>query len=179
MARLRPRLLPLLSLAGVAFAGWYVFSAPKVEPSPPAVQPPRAPYPTTLAASGILEPAAAKPTSLGTPFASLVTEVYVEVGDHVQRGARLFRLDDRLLLARGKVLEAQVEVARAQATAARSQIDAAQAKVKTASAGQGVVEARLARLQAQPRPEELPPLEAKVAEARALLEDRRDRKSVV
>jgi multidrug resistance efflux pump len=74
-------------------------------------------------------------------LAGVVVEVRARVGGLVQRGDLLFRLDDRDLRAQLAVKEAQVAVAQAQ----------------------------LARIQQLPRPEELPPSAAKVAEAEARL----------
>jgi multidrug resistance efflux pump len=73
----------------------------------------------------------------------LVTKVYVKVGDRVRSGEPLFALDDRELVA-------DLGVRRASLAA---------------------YQARLVKLQQAPRPEEVPPAEAKVAEAKAQLAD--------
>jgi len=73
----------------------------------------------------------------------MVTELYVKAGDHVHQGQKLFALDDR-------DLQADLAVKRTDLNNARAQ---------------------LAKLIAEPRPEELPPLEAKVTEAQALVAD--------
>jgi multidrug resistance efflux pump len=80
--------------------------------------------------------------ALGAALSGLVLEVYVpsdRVGTHVKAGQPLFRVDDRHLKAQLKVAEAQRVSA----------------------------EARLAKLERQPRPEELPPSLAKVKAAAA------------
>lgn len=167
----RLRVLPLLSAAGLLFAGWYVFTRPKVEPAPPAVAPPRAPYESTLAGSGVLEPAAARTTAVGAPFAGLVLEVFPEVGDRVEKGAPLFRLDDRLLTARAPELEAKAGTARAQVRAAEARLESSRAQVSTSEAARDAAKARLDRLLGMPRPESLPPLTAKLTAAQAAHRD--------
>jgi len=163
--------LPLVALAGLSFAAYAVFSVKPVVPAPPAVPPPRAPFDTTVSGTGILEPAAAKITAIGAPFAALVTEVFVEVGAVVKTGEPLFRLDDRTLAAQKATLEAQVAVADAEVRAQETEVSARAAQVEVARAGRATSEAKLARLRALPRAEELPPLEARAAEARATVED--------
>jgi HlyD family secretion protein len=73
----------------------------------------------------------------------LVKSVYVRAGDRVKKGQRLFDLDDRDLRAELALRESNLELA----------------------------QARLGRLEASPRPEEIPPAEARVKEAEALLSD--------
>jgi multidrug resistance efflux pump len=72
-----------------------------------------------------------------------VTNVYVHAGDDVKKGHPLFSLDDRDLRAELALRKANLDLARS----------------------------RLAKLEVSPRPEEIPPAEARVAEASALLED--------
>jgi multidrug resistance efflux pump len=73
----------------------------------------------------------------------MVTGLYVKAGDRVSKGQRLFSLDDRELTADLGVKKAAVAGA----------------------------EARLKKLEEEPRPEEIPTAEAKVTEATALLAD--------
>jgi multidrug resistance efflux pump len=81
--------------------------------------------------------------AISTPVPGLVVAVLVQAGDRVTAGQPLFTLDDRDLQAEIGVRRAALEVARQ----------------------------RLARLLAQPRAEEIPPLEAKRQEAEAALGD--------
>src|SRR5262245_13059983 len=131
LAMPKVRLMPVLSLLGVAFAVWFVLSRPTVVPPPPANPPPRAPYPSTLAGSGVLEPANARTTAIGVPFAGLVLEVFHDVGDKVAKGEPLFRLDDRVPRIQRKGLEARVSIAAAEVEAAKAAASAASAKIKT------------------------------------------------
>lgn len=145
MARAPRIFIPLLALTGVTFAAWTAFSAPKPEPVPPPVEPPRAPYPSTVGGAAILEPAAERTTALGAPFAGLVLEVFHGPGETVAAGEKLFRLDDRPLLAQRVVLEANVAAAKA----------------------------RLDRLLALPRAEDIPPVEARVEASRTAIGERK------
>lgn len=171
MARLPKGVLPALALAGLGFAVWSALSVAKALPPAPAVAPPRAPYPNTLAGSGILEPAAARTTAIGAPYAGLIVEVAVEAGAEVAAGEPLFRMDDRSLAAAAVPLEAAVVVAEAGVRVAAAQATAKDAAVTVAGAARDAAQARLDRLRSLPRPEDLPPLEARVDEARALVAD--------
>ena len=82
--------------------------------------------------------------AVGTHASGVVKAVHVRVNDRVAAGAPLFELDDRHLAAELTVREATRDGAAAQ----------------------------LARLEALPRKEEVPPLEARVAEAKANLDEK-------
>src|SRR5207302_5499350 len=101
------------------------------------------------AAAGVVE-AETENIAIGVALPGLVLEVYVpssRVGQHVTAGTPLFRIDDRHLKAQLGVADAQLASAKA----------------------------ALAKLQQQPRPEDLPPSLAKVraatAKANRLLDD--------
>jgi multidrug efflux pump subunit AcrA (membrane-fusion protein) len=108
---------------------------------PPAA-PPETVASGAVAAVGLVE-APTEDIQLSCAVSGMVTALYVKAGDRVQAGQKLFSLDDRDLGADLAVKRAMLDNARAQ----------------------------LAKLEAQPRPEELPPLEAQVTEAKALLAD--------
>ena len=75
-----------LAVAGAMLAAWVVLTAGKNPPMPtPIVEPPRSPYETTVAATGIIE-AANENVRIGPPMAGLVTNVFVAVGDRVREG---------------------------------------------------------------------------------------------
>lgn len=138
---IRKYLLPALALLGVGFAVYTVVQGNKETPAaPPVMQPASAPYATYVAGAGLVE-AATENIALGTPVAGVVDEVTVKVGDLVEKGAPLFRLDDRDLRAELLVRKAALE-------AAQRQLD---------------------KLQNSPRPEEIPVAEARVKEAEARL----------
>jgi multidrug resistance efflux pump len=130
--------LPLLSLGLLGFAAWFVWSTRPVTRNPaPPIAPAQNPYADALAASGIVE-AQTENISVGSDTPGVVVEVLVTVGDEVQAGKPLFRLDDRDL--RGEL--------------AVRQASAAQAK------------SELVRLEAEPRQEKIPVLAAAVTDAR-------------
>lgn len=131
--------LPLVAVALAAFAGWFVWSTRRVEHSPaPPAMPPRSPFAATLACSGIVE-AQSENIAVGSATPGVVVEVLVKVGDRIEGGTPLFRLDDR-------DLRGELEVRKAAVSQARSE---------------------LIRLEAEPRLETIPPLVATVNEAKA------------
>lgn len=131
--------LPAVALGLAGFAGWYVWTTRPVERAvPPPVAPPRSPWRRTLACAGIVE-AQSENIAIGTPVAGVVTEVLVRVGDRVEPGDPLVRLDDRDLRGTLAVRRAAIEQAKAE----------------------------LLRLDAEPRRETIPPLVAAVKESRA------------
>ena len=109
------------------------------ETTPPQA-PPVTDYRHMVAAVGLVE-ASSENISISTAVSGLVVKVYVKVGDHVTAGQSLFSLDDRDLQAELISRKATLEGARE----------------------------RLAKLEASPRPEEIPPAEARVREAEAAL----------
>jgi multidrug efflux pump subunit AcrA (membrane-fusion protein) len=139
-------LLPLLALAGAGFA--VRVAAQGSQPAPvaqPVADPARPPFETYVAGSGLVE-AAGRNVALGAPVARLAVEVLVRPGDEVAAGAPLFRLDDRDLRAELAVRETALASSRA----------------------------RLERLKAAPRPEEVPPAEARVRAVEAEISDLRN-----
>lgn len=135
------RVLPVLSLALLAFAGWYVWSTrPVAEHPTPPIAPATNPYADSLAAAGIVE-SRTENIAIGSDTAGVVVEVLVGVGDDVRPGTPLFRLDDRDLRGRLAVSEAAVAEAKS----------------------------LLVRLEAQPRQEEIPLRVAAVNEAKSMV----------
>ena len=136
-------LVPILALAGAGYAILTVAIGSQPAPvAKPVADPSRPPFETYIAGSGILE-AVGQNIAIGSPLPRLALEVNVKVGDEVDEGAPLFRLDARDLQAEAGVRKAALQSARA----------------------------RLERLKASPRPEEVPPAEARVTAAQAQLAD--------
>jgi HlyD family secretion protein len=108
----------------------------------PYLPPPSANFGGKVGAVGIVE-ASSENIAVSLPVPGLVTAVYVKAGDRVAKGQKLFSLDDRDVRAELALREASLELARA----------------------------KLDKLQASPRPEEIPPAEARVKEAEAQLSD--------
>ena len=141
--------LPLVAVTMLLIAANHVYTEQQpLGTLQPPLQPPRAAFGNSIAATGIVE-AASQNILVGSALPGVVLEVHVpaeRVGVHVARGTPLFRVDDRHL-------RAQLALATARAAAAQSQLD---------------------KLLAQPRAEDIPPSEAKVAAARANAERARD-----
>ena len=132
-------ILPLIAVFAVGFAVRHVVVAESRKPAPPPpVEPARSPFQGTVAATGLVE-ARTENISIGTPTSGIVEEVFVKVGQTVKAGDPLFRLDDRQRKAELESRKAALESAKA----------------------------KLAKLEKTPRPEEVPPLEAKFREAEA------------
>jgi len=134
--------LPVLALVTLVFSVFQVVRAHQTSLTPePPIEPPRTPFGKTIAGSGVVE-AETENISIGAPLSGVVLAVYVpveKVGQIVKAGEPLFLVDNR-------ALKAQLEIARANLRAA---------------------EAQLAKLNAQPRQEEVPPLEAAYEAAKA------------
>jgi HlyD family secretion protein len=127
----------------VTFAVWTVVTSGQPIPTaPPVAQPSQAPFGSFVAGAGIIE-ASTENIAIGTPVSGVVADLFVRVGQAVQVGAPLFKLDDRHLKAELAVRQTALE----------------QAKEK------------LERLKRMPRPEEVPEAQARVKEAEAALAD--------
>lgn len=117
-----------------------LISIARTQPVHPSVVPPAAPaaspYPNQVGGVGLVE-AASENIAVSLPVPGLVTMVYVKAGDHVRKGQPLFSLDDRDLRAELALRQSAVSVA----------------------------EGKLDKLLNEPRPEEIPPAEARVSEA--------------
>jgi HlyD family secretion protein len=117
-----------------------MISIARTQPVRKEVQPPAVPataaYSNQVAAVGLVE-SASENIAISLPVSGLITRVDVRAGDHVRKGQPLFSLDDRDLRAELALRQSSLEVARA----------------------------RMERLADAPRPEEIPPAEARVREA--------------
>jgi len=130
-------------VCGALFAVMFVRAGNKPVPaSQPVAEPAMAPFAAYVAGAGLVE-ASSENIAIGTPLPGLVTEVMVKVGADVKSGQPLFKLDDRDL---------------------RAEMIVSQAALTTATA-------KLTKLKNLPRPEDIPPAEARVAEAQASLND--------
>ena len=135
--------LPLLALLALIFAVSSAWKWRSVRTStPPPAEPPTAGFRHTVGAVGLVE-ASSENISISTAVSGLVVRVLVKAGDRVHAGQSLFSLDDR-------DLKAELGTRRATLEATQS---------------------RLAKLEQSPRPEEIPPAEARVREAEAALAD--------
>jgi multidrug efflux pump subunit AcrA (membrane-fusion protein) len=130
-----------LAVAGLGIGVWTVATSGRDNPEPPPASTPSVnPYPSGIAATGLVE-GASRNVQIAAPENGLVTEVSVQVADQVEAGDVLFQLDPR-------TLEAELVEARSALSVAR---------------------AELAKAKAAPRAVTLPPLEAAVEKAEAEL----------
>jgi multidrug resistance efflux pump len=137
-------LIPL-AVVGFIFAVHSAVSGKNTAPPPPPFQePPRSPFDSCVAGAGIVE-ASTQNVSVGAPVSAIVSSVCVRVGDEVEAGASLFRLDDRCERA---------------AVAARRDALA-------------LAERQLDRLRAAPRAESVACVRARLREAESQLEEDR------
>jgi HlyD family secretion protein len=135
--------IPILAGLGVVLAVVVIVIGSKKPPTPPIENPPpRPPFVHFVAGSGIIE-ANTLNINIGTAIDGLIEEVFVIPGQMVKKGDPLFRVDTRELVA----------------------------AVKEAEAGKSVQLATLNRLLSEPRPEEVPILEARVRQAKGRLAD--------
>ncbi len=146
-------LLPTFAFGMLAFGTIHVLrSQPTQEKLAAPAKPARSPFGKTVAAAGLIE-ASSENIAIGAAIPGVVLEVFLtskNVGEFVKKGTPLFRVDDRHLQAQLKLQKANLAIAQAQ----------------------------LAKLQAMPRPEEVPGMEAKVRAAESnfkLMKDQADR----
>ena len=92
---IRKYLLPVLAIAGLAFAIWTTIQGAKTQPpARPVSDPPRSPFANKISGSGIVE-ASTRNISIGSHVPGIVARVFVTVGKRVKAGEPLFVLDDR------------------------------------------------------------------------------------
>jgi multidrug resistance efflux pump len=143
----RKWIFPTLTCTALGFALTFVIvSRPQPSPATPPANPPTAaePAPGTnlIGATGLIEPQS-EVIQLSCPVSGLVTSVTAFSGSVVKAGDPLFQIDSR-------DLEAQLLVKRAAVGSAQAKLD---------------------RLLAQPRPEELPAFAALVDSAKATMDN--------
>lgn len=115
---------------------------PTVVQAQPPSPPPTAAFANQVGAVGLVEPATEN-IGVSLPVSGLVTRIAVQAGETVRRGQLLFSLDDRDLRSELALRETNVML----------------------------VKAKLMKLESSPRPEEIPPAQSRIDEAKALLED--------
>jgi HlyD family secretion protein len=123
-------ILPFLAIGGLILAAYWVLSSqPDHTLEAPEKKPPEASKANDgkggVAASGVVEPSS-EITDIGTNISGVVTQVYVQIGQRVGKGAPLFAIDSRQV--RASLQEAQSGIAEAQAgiSEARTNIATAQ-----------------------------------------------------
>ena len=131
--------LPFLAVIAFSFMTFHIARAQReIPPQQPPLDPSRSPYKATLAGAGIVEPRSEN-IAVGAHLPGVVTEVFVKVGQCVEKGDPLFQIDSR---------QQQAEL-----------------EARLAQLNSSIADLR--RLQAMPRPEDLPVSAASVEKARA------------
>lgn len=135
--------IPILAALGLVLGIIVVVVGMRKPPVPPIeFPPPKPPYLHYVAGSGIIE-ASSLNINIGTAVDGIIEEVFVQPGQCCKKGDPLFRIDTRDLCA----------------------------KLGETKSAESVAKANLTRLIAQPRVEEIPPLEARVKQAQTRLSD--------
>jgi len=95
----RAYLLPLLAIIGLCFTiAAIIYSNRPITQKTQGIPLFQPPFDTYVAGVGIVE-APSGNIAMGTPVNGVVTEIYVRVGDHVEAGDPLFKIDDSDLQA--------------------------------------------------------------------------------
>jgi len=143
---LRNWLLPIVSLGCLVLAGYHVAAGYQtVGEAKPPVAPAARSFADAVAGVGMIEPCSQN-IAVASPLPGVVAEVFVRVGQTVQAGDPLFRLDNQAARAELKIKEAALTAAAAQ----------------------------LQRHESLPRPDEVPVAEARLREAQAALADQEE-----
>lgn len=145
--------LPVTAACLLAFAVGHALYSQRKEPDrPPPVQPPTSPFGHAVAGAGMVEPSNEASTNawiaIGSQLSGVVTSVTVHIGQTVKKGDLLFELDKR---------------------ATEAELSARQASLRAA-------QEQLGKLERQPRPEEVPPIEAQVEAAEATMQQTKDQR---
>ena len=112
--------LPLLAIAGFAFAAYTVIRSNQPMPiAIPVTEPASAPFKAFIAGAGIIE-AQSQNIAIGTPLPGIVKTVTVKVGDQVKADAPLFYLDERDTRATLEIKLAYLAKAKADVTIAKA-----------------------------------------------------------
>ncbi|MFM7389314.1 MAG: HlyD family secretion protein [Vampirovibrionales bacterium] len=137
----------LLALVGLGLMAYFITHQKLGYPQQPPQRPPAPrPFEQTVAGVGIVEPVN-EAIQVAPQFSGLVRAVYVKEGQTVKAGDPLFKLDTETLHAQYDSLQAQVEATQSHETG---------------------LNIRIERLQHEPRPETLPPLQANVEALQSL-----------
>jgi multidrug resistance efflux pump len=135
--------LPIVAVVAAILAMISVArTRPKREPTIPPSAPPTSSFEQVIAGVGLVE-ANSENIDVSCAVSGMVTQLYVKAGDRVGQSQKLFSLDDRDLRADQQVKRTALEGA----------------------------QARLAKLEQEPRAEDIPPAEERVREAQANLAD--------
>ena len=95
----RNYVLPLIAIFGVIVAiAVIIENNQPISKRPLVIQPSQSPYSSSIAGTGIIE-ATSGNIAIGTPVSGVIKAIDVKVGDYVNQGDVLFKIDDRDLQA--------------------------------------------------------------------------------
>lgn len=115
--------IPALAVAGLVFA--LMVAARSSRPAAvaePTAQPAGAPYESYIAGAGLIE-AASRNVEIATPVSGVVQEFYVKVGDQVEAGQALFRIEGADAAAEVRVKETAVATSEAKIKEAEATLE--------------------------------------------------------
>ena len=142
---IRKYILAFLALAGVVSAIVVgIISSRQLSVETTVVQPFQPPFTSFVASPGMIE-ASSGNISVGTSVPGIVREIYVDVGDRVQQGQALFRIDDSSLQAQRIAVAAKVKEAEANLRKPRDKLNTAERLItldKNAVSKQEMIELR-------------------------------------
>lgn len=108
----RSYVLLLIAVVGLAISVIVIIDDNRpTEIRPLPIRPSESPYRDYIACTGIVE-AVTGNIEIGTPVSGIIAEIYVEVGDRVNAGDALFRIDDGSLSAEFGTAVAKADLAR-------------------------------------------------------------------
>jgi HlyD family secretion protein len=124
--------LPIAAAVGLAFA--VAVAARTGRPAPtaePVTQPATAPFESYIAGAGLIE-SLGRNIDIATPVAGVIDAVFVRVGDRVERGAPLFKVEGRDAEAELRVRETAVVSAEAKIAEAEGTLEDYQQQLRNA-----------------------------------------------
>lgn len=96
---MRKIILPLLAVTGILLTIFMIYrGTQKPQPAPIMFNPAKSPYKYYIAGQGTIE-SASRNILISVPFAELITNIYVKVGDILKKGDKIFHIDTRTLEA--------------------------------------------------------------------------------
>lgn len=121
--------MPLLGVVVLCLAAASIVrTQPAAQRNDPPSVPPRSKFESRVAAVGLVE-ANTENISIGAHLPGVVEQVFVKVGQNVQKGDPLVKLDTRRLEATISEAEASIDVRRAELETAKAEVQSAQASL--------------------------------------------------
>lgn len=106
--RTKQLILPVATVGCLAYAAISIANTtPTRTLTDPPQAPPRSPFDSSIAASGLIEPASEN-IAIGTPISGLVEKVEAAAGQWVRKGQPLFVIDHRQLDSQKRVSQARI-----------------------------------------------------------------------